>query len=153
MGTTGQVATEVESEPTGRSIRAARGATVAAAAVVGVLGWVAAHMLLGIDLVVETAGGVRDVGAASVVLAAVAAGLGGWLLLVVLERTTTRPRTVWTLVALGVLLASLTGPPAAVSGEATGVLMALHLLVGGVVVAGLRRTVRVRTADSRAELR
>jgi hypothetical protein len=122
----------------------ARGSTVIAAAVAAVLGWAVAHLLLDIDLTAETGAGgsTREVGAVDVVLAGLLVGLTAWLLLSVLERLTTRPRTVWTVLAVAVLVFSLTGPLAATTASATVALMGLHVLVGLVLIVGFRGSVR-----------
>lgn len=121
-----------------------RGSTVIAAATAAVLGWAVAHLLLDVDLTAETgsAGSTREVGAVDVVLAGLLVGLAAWLLLSVLERLTTRARTVWTVLAVAVLVFSLTGPLAATTASATVALMGLHVLVGLVLIVGFRGSVR-----------
>ena len=127
--------------------RARRRGLVAAGAVAAALGgWLVAVPLLGIDLAVQpaagtTPSGTQTVGVGAVLAASLTAALLGWALLAVLERWTTRARTTWTVVAAVVLVLSLAGPvigarttPAAVA------LVALHLVVGSVLILGLPRT-------------
>lgn len=125
-------------------VRLARAATVLAAAVTAAAGWAIAGPLAGVTLAVRltAAGPVQRVGLTAVLTASLLAGLAGWALLAVLERRAGGARTAWTVIALTTLAVSLAGPLAARSAAAAGVLAGLHLLVGGVLVAGLRRTAR-----------
>ena len=64
-------------------------------------------------------------------------------MLALLERFATRARAVWTAVAAGTLLLSmLVGPTAGVTTAAKAGLAALHLVVGAVVIGGMRRSAR-----------
>lgn len=126
----------------GRAV-AALGAAVAA----GLLVWVAATALGGLPLEVPGAG--QSVGPGSVTAAALLGGAAAWLLLALLCR---RPggRARWTRVGILVLVLSLIGP--VVSGAAGGVLLVLegmHLLVGTVLILGLRRSAVPRSAAGR----
>lgn len=120
--------------------------TLAAAALAGLLVWALA-VPVG-DLSLDLADG-RTVGPGAVVLAAAAGGAAAWLLLALLARTR-RGLARWTVIAVVVLLLSL-GPPA-LAGAAGGVLWVLelmHLLVGGVLILGLRRSAVPRAAGGR----
>ncbi|WP_431914690.1 DUF6069 family protein [Nonomuraea jabiensis] len=111
------------------------GAPAAALAV-----WALAVPLAGAALTVRTGGGTQTIGPVSVIVASLAAGLAGWALLAILERRAARPGRVWTIIALVVLVLSLSGPlTSAVGLAATLVLVLLHLAVGAVLVAGLAR--------------
>lgn len=83
----------------------------------------------------------QSVSLPAVIVATALAGFAAWGLLAVLQRTVRRPATVWTWVALAVLLVSLSGP---VGGAATAggmaALTAMHLAAGAVLIPGLRRT-------------
>lgn len=115
-----------------------RWVTVLAAMAAAVLAWTVADPLLGIDLLVDGgAGPAREVGQLAVCLTALAAGLAGWALLSVLERTTSRAHTVWRVLASATLVVSLAGPLAAVTAEATVTLVVLHVVVGAILVLGL----------------
>lgn len=124
----------------------ARGLVVAGAVASALGGWLVAAPLLDIDLFVQPSGGgtqavTQTVGAGAVLAASLTAALLGWALLAVLERWTRRARTIWTVVAAVVLLLSLTGPlTGALTTPAAVALVALHLIVGAVLILGLRRT-------------
>lgn len=66
-------------------------------------------------------------------------GLAGWGFLAVLEKSTARAGRIWTIIAVAVLAFSLLGPLVAVTTAATLVLLGMHVLVGGVLIAGLVR--------------
>src|SRR5258707_113235 len=83
------------------------GATLAAAAV-----WVVAVPVLGLHLVTRFGNAdAQNVGFGLVVIASLVGSLAGLGLLVVLEKVISRAVTVWTAVAVVVLLASLSLPP------------------------------------------
>lgn len=122
----------------------ARGLVVVAAGSAALAGWLVTVPLLGVDLRVQPGGGpVQTVGAATVLVTSLTAALAAWALLALLERSTRRARTTWTVVATLVLLLSVAGPlTSAVTAAAGFALAALHLLVGAVLIPGLRRTSR-----------
>jgi hypothetical protein len=102
--------------------------------------WAVAVPLAGATLTVRTGGGTRTVGPAAVVVASLLAGLAGWALLAVLERSTARPGRIWTITALILLALSLTGPLGSATGAVAAlVLTALHLVTAAVLVPGLVR--------------
>ncbi|MGP4102922.1 DUF6069 family protein [Nonomuraea sp. KM90] len=111
------------------------GAPAAALAV-----WALAVPVAGTALTVRMGSGTPTVGPVSVVAASLLAGLASWALLAVLERFTSRPSRIWTIIALVVLALSLFGPLGiAVGIAATLGLVLLHLVVGAVLVPGLAR--------------
>lgn len=110
-------------------------AVVAAGA--AALGWAIAHEA-GIELAVKSGSGTMHVGLAAAVVVALAAGIIGSALLRVLERRTASGLQVWTIIAAVVWAVSFTGPLGALTASAGLVLAGLHLVVGGVVVLGLR---------------
>lgn len=113
-------------------------ATLATAAVGGLLVWAAAVPLGGLDHELAAAG--QHVGPASIIGAVLIGGAAAWLLLALLIRLR-RGRAWWTAVAVAVLVLSLTGPP--LSGAGGPVLVTLelmHLVVGIVLILGLRRS-------------
>jgi hypothetical protein len=100
---------------------------------------------LGIDVQEPPRGGsgpIRDLAAGNVVFASALASLAGWALLAVLERVTTRARTIWTSIAVVVAVLSLGGPltAAAVTTASRAVLAALHVVVAAVLIPLLART-------------
>jgi hypothetical protein len=83
-------------------------------------------------------GAVQEVGPGSVVGASLAAGLAAWASLALLERLTARPRRNWTVLAVAVLVLSLTGPLGSGIGMGTTVALAcMHLVAAAVLVPGL----------------
>jgi hypothetical protein len=120
-----------------RGIRAlgVAGATAAALAV-----WAIAHPLAGVDLGVRMNGSVEEVTPTPIVIVSVLAGLAGWALLAVLERSARRAKTVWTAIAAVALLLSLAGPlTSAVTTAATVALLCMHLVVGAILIGTLTR--------------
>jgi len=88
----------------------------------------------------------------SVALAASVLPLVGWLVLLGLEQLTQHARTIWLVLALVALAASL-GMPLSGSGVSDAnrvVLVLMHLLVGAIVITVLYRTSPHRTAQSLA---
>jgi Family of unknown function (DUF6069) len=127
--------------PDVRRRRASRAAGVAAAAAAAWALWVVAVPVGGVDLAVGMGGRTQPVGLGSVLVVSLAAGLVGWALLAVLERRSGSAVTVWTAVALGVLVLSLLGPVTSAVGVSAGAVLAgMHVLVAAVVVPALRRT-------------
>jgi len=100
--------------------------------------WVGATAA-GVDLAVRSGSSTRDVGLVSAVATAVVVAVAGAGLLRVLERRTPGARRVWTGVAMAVWVVSLAGPASARTVPAGLTLAALHLVVGAVVIVGLRR--------------
>ncbi|MHA6783282.1 DUF6069 family protein [Pseudonocardia saturnea] len=114
-----------------RRLLAVLGAVASAAGV-----WWITGPLAGIAVTVTTGGGPSPVGPAAVVAAALVASLAGWGLLAVLERTTRRPRAIWTRTAAVVLAVSLAGPLSSSTSGAAGTLtlVAMHLTTGTVLI-------------------
>lgn len=121
-------------------VKATAGAVGAALAV-----WVVARFALGIEIASPEFGPDRPsetVGPVHVAGTALAASVAGWGLLAALERLTARARTIWTVIATGVLAFSLGGPFGG-QGITTAnqlALLAMHLAVGGVFIPRLRAT-------------
>jgi len=119
-------------------------AVVTALAAVAALGlWAVAAVGSDTDLQALRQGDLHVIGPGAVVITATVAALAGWAVLALLERFTARARTIWTGVALAALLASLGGPLSGGVGTGSKVVLALmHLVVGAVVIVGLRQTTR-----------
>ena len=129
--------------------------TVAAAVVAAVLAWLIAVPIVGIDLVVRPGGGAaQQVGLGSVVAVSLLASLLGWGLLALLERLASRRAlTAWTVVAVVVLMLSLSGPLTAATNAAVAIALGLmHLVVGAVLIMGLRRTTVRGQNSARSEV-
>ena len=117
-----------------------RAITVAGASVAALFIWVVQGPLTGVDLIVRTGDGRTTVGPVAVVGVSLAVGLAGWAALAVLERNTARARRVWLVVAVAVLLLSFAGPlTSATSAAVVGPLLAMHAVVGTILIAGLSR--------------
>lgn len=119
-------------------------------AIVGAVGaalavWAVARFVLGIEIASPEFGPDRPsraVGAVHVAGTALVASTAGWGLLAVLERFTARARTIWTVIAAGVLVLSLGGPFGG-QGITTAnqlALLAMHVAVGAVLIPELRAT-------------
>ena len=119
-----------------------RAVIVLAAVVAAVVAWIVADPIAGAEFTVQQ--GDRDpmdIGIALVVLTALIAGLAAWGSLALLERLTARAATIWTAIAAVALGVSLLAPLTAEATAGTHVsLVLLHMIVGGVLIAGLRRT-------------
>jgi hypothetical protein len=109
-----------------------RALTVAAAVLTGTLTWTMAGPVAGVRIAVDD----QQVGVAQVAIVSLIAGLAAWVLFAVLERFTRRATSIWTAIAATILALSLTGPFSATSTAAGITLACLHLLVGGVIIAG-----------------
>jgi hypothetical protein len=111
---------------------------VLAATGVALAAWAVAGPLAGINLDVRQGGAVERVEPASVVAAALLAGLVGWALLAATERLLSGPRVAWLSSALVALGLSLVGPlVGAVDPAGKAALAGMHLIVGAVLVYGL----------------
>ncbi len=99
--------------------------------------WALTAVGAGIDLTVHQGDGIVRVDALHVTVVSLGVGLAAWFLLERLERRLVRARFVWWLSACGVLVVSLTGPLTATTTAAAAVLVALHLLVGSILLVGL----------------
>lgn len=143
MTTSPTTAPAVPSTPVQRTSRARRAATVAGAAAAGIAVWIVSVPLLGVELTATSGGSQLTVGPGAVVFAGLLAGGAGWGLLAVLERYTARPRALWTIVAVAVLVLSLIGPLAQATTVAAGAtLAAMHIAVGTTIVVSLAGTAR-----------
>jgi hypothetical protein len=115
-------------------------AVVGVAAVAALLDWVILVPAAGLTLTARQ-GGVQHIGAPAVVISTIVVTFAGWALLAILERRTPRARDIWTVVATIVCITSLGSP--LTNGIGTGAklgLASLHLVVGVIVILGLRRT-------------
>lgn len=117
-------------------------AVVVATVVAALAGWLAWAQAGGVDLTVRSAGDVHGVGAGSAAVTAVVVSGAAVALLRLFEARLQRALRTWTVVACGVLALSMLGPLGATTATAGLGLASLHLLVGAVVVLGLRRVHR-----------
>jgi len=129
-----------------------RQAAVAATAVTAAVSWAVVTQGAGVRLGVQfPQAHPSTVGLASTVGAATLAAVAGWLLLAVVESRFERPRRVWVLTAAAVTVASLALPLLFAVGAAAIVgLVAIHLAVAAVALAGLASTVAARRVPASA---
>jgi hypothetical protein len=99
--------------------------------------WGIAESLLGIDLVVRLGEDRQHIDSLAVTLTALGVGFVAWAALTLLERWSAHGRAIWRALAALVLLVSLTGPLSAVTTSAMTVLLLMHLVVGGILLAWL----------------
>lgn len=129
-------------------VKATAGAVAAALAV-----WAVARFLFGIDIASPEFRPDRPskaIGAVHVAGTTLVASAAGWGLLAALERVTARARTIWTVIATGVLVFSLGGPFGG-QGITTAnqvALLTMHLAVGAVLIPELRATSNPTTTNT-----
>jgi hypothetical protein len=120
-------------------VRVRRGLIVAGATGAALVVWALVNPIGGIDVAVHSGGSVRHIGATAVAVTGMLAGLAGWGLLAVFERTMKRPHRAWTVIATVVFVLSLAGPLGAIGTGATLGLMCMHLAVAAVLIPSLAR--------------
>lgn len=133
--------------------RSERLVTVVAAVVAALAGWLLIESIGGVDLHAPAFNGrsAQDIGAGATVFASLVASLAAWALLAVLERYSSRPRRIWTSLAMTGLVLSLGGPMSG-SGIDTanrGLLALLHLIVAAVLIPLLYQTAAVGDSKER----
>ena len=133
------IATTATSAPT---TKARRMTAVAAGVVAALAVWSLVHLVAGIDLAVGNSANKQAIGPASITVTSIAAGLAGWALLACLERFSKRPRRIWTITAVIVLLISLLGPLGGIDASSKLGLASLHLVVGATLIVTMSRTAR-----------
>jgi hypothetical protein len=123
-----------------------RGLSVGGGVFAAVAVWVLAVPLLGLHLIVRFGNGTpQTVEVDFVVGASLIASLMAWGLLAMLERRTSRARTIWSVVAITVLLVSFSLPLSAGTTASTkAVLTMMHVAVAAVLIPGLRAGLRLR---------
>lgn len=120
-----------------------RAATAGAAVLAAVAVWVVAVPVLGQEPAVESWSGdaPMSVPVPMVIVMSLVAALAAWALLAILEKLTSRARTLWIAIASVVLLASLVMPlTAAVDAGSAVALAGMHVAVGAVLIPLLPRS-------------
>jgi Family of unknown function (DUF6069) len=112
-------------------------ATVVLAPAAALAAW-ACIRVAGIDLVVSSGDG--TVGAADVVVAALAASLAAWVVVPQLEWRTRRPWLWWPALGSTALAVSTIGPSWPAEGAGSAALVALHFVTAVVVITGFATT-------------
>lgn len=144
------MSTSTQVQPVEAGVRRRRRITAVLAAVLGaVVMWALARYAFGVDLRSPAMGSQASyqINVGIVIALSAVASLAGWALLAVLERVTSRPRTIWTVVAVVVFLISLGGPQSGtgISTENRLMLTLIHLVVAAVLIPTLARTSADRT--------
>jgi hypothetical protein len=132
--------------PTTARISRARALSVGGAVAAAVAVWVVAVPLLGLHLIIRFGNGSPEtVGIDFVIGASLIGSLLGWGLLALLETRTTRARRIWTVLAIAVLLVSLSLPlSAGVTAPTKAALALMHMAVAAVLIPTLRRSSATR---------
>lgn len=128
--------------PTPARISQARALSVGGAVTAAVAVWVVAVPLLSLHLIVRFGtGSPETVGVDFVIGASLIGSLLGWGFLALLERRTARARRIWTVLAIAVLLVSLSLPlSAGVTATTKAALALMHMAVAAVLIPTLRRS-------------
>jgi Family of unknown function (DUF6069) len=126
--------------PTTARISRARALGVVGAVAAAVAVWVVAVPLLGLHLIIRFGtGSAQTIGVDFVIGASLIGSLLGWGLLALLETRTTHARRIWTVLAIAVLLVSLSLPlSAGVTASTKAALALMHLAIAAVLIPTLR---------------
>jgi hypothetical protein len=117
--------------------RAGRVVTIAIAATATGLAWLLGR-LAHVDYIVDTPIGTRTISLGLTVVATVAAGLAGWVVIALLERYTSSPRRLWIALTLVVLVASIVPVFRTTASLGTQyMLTALHCVAAAVLIPAL----------------
>jgi uncharacterized protein DUF6069 len=119
--------------------RAGRVVAIGIAAAATALAWLLGR-LAQVDYIAETPAGTRQITLALTVVATVAAGLAGWIVIAVLERYTASPRAVWIALTLAVLVLSIVPVFGTTASLGTQLMLsALHCVAAAVLIPALSR--------------
>jgi hypothetical protein len=108
--------------------------------IAAVVVFVVAGLVMSGPLEAKAGGGdAQQISLVLVIVQSLVAGLAGWGLLVLLERFTAHGRRIWTIIAAVILVVSLAGPAGGTTTGSVITLILLHLVVGAILIVGLRR--------------
>jgi hypothetical protein len=128
---------------TGQQIREM---AIVAAIVVNVIILVVGRLATGEFPVAKDGEGERTVGFGQVILMTGVSGLIAWGLLAVLERATSRAKTIWTVIAVTAFLLSIVGPlDGGVDTASKIALVLMHVGAAATIIPLMRRTVATRS--------
>jgi hypothetical protein len=117
--------------------RAGRAIAIAIAATATGLAWLLGR-LAHVDYIVDTPIGTRTITLALTIVATVAAGLAGWVVIALLERHASSPRGIWIALALVVLVLSIVPVFRTTANLGTQLtLTALHCVAAAVLIPAL----------------
>jgi uncharacterized protein DUF6069 len=120
---------------------------IIAGATASVLVYSTAATVFGDDLLIKQGSTTQAIGPVAVTATALIAGLAGWGLLALLERTSQRPARLWTIISAIVLAVSLAGPLGSGADLTSKLaLTGMHLLVGLILIPNLARNARYKKA-------
>ncbi len=117
---------------------------VLGASVTAIVAWALWTQAVGVDLAVRSGDQTQQVGFAMVLVTAAVVSLAGVALARVLQRSSDRGLRWWTIIAAATWAVSLLGPLGALTATAGVALASLHLLVGAIVLFGVRAPRRAR---------
>jgi Family of unknown function (DUF6069) len=126
------------------AVRVLTGVVGAAAALVI---WVIAVPVFDVELTTTNPQGQTiEIGPVPIIVLSTIPALLGWALIALLERfTPSRAKTMWTVIAVAALLISFV-PLTQMSAAAAVSLGLMHLVVGGVIIVGMRSTSKAASA-------
>ena len=135
------VTSPLATAPATATVARTRALGVVGATLAAVVVWTLAVPILGVHLITRFGNAdAQDVGIGLVITGSLIGSLAGLGLLVVLERISSRAMAIWTVVAIGVLVVSLSLPLVAGTTTPTKATLALmHVAVAIVLIATLRR--------------
>ena len=117
--------------------RGGRVVAITIAATATGLAWLLGRMAH-VDYIVDTPIGTREITLALTIVAAVAAGIAGWVVIALLERYTSSPRGVWIALALVVLVVSIVPIFWTTANLGTQLMLtALHCVAAAVLIPAL----------------
>jgi uncharacterized membrane protein YecN with MAPEG domain len=117
--------------------RAGRVVVIAIAATATGLAWLLGR-LAHVDYIADTPVGTREITLALTIVATVAAGLAGWIVIALLERYTSSPRRVWIALTLVVLVLSIVPVFWTTANLGTQLMLtALHCVAAAVLIPAL----------------
>lgn len=144
----------IPGDPSPQTRRSRRLVAVLGSAAAALVAWLIIDPVAGAELRAPSFDGAAgmEIGAGSVIVVALVATTIAWGLLALLERTVSRPRTVWTAIAVVGAALSLTGPFAGEGAETSRrlLLALMHVVVAGVAIPLLRRTARDTPREDRS---
>lgn len=110
----------------------------AAALTISLILWALAVPIGGLELVASMGGTQpQPVGPLQITIAVLAAVVGASIVSALVGRFARRARRVWLGISIGVGILSLAGPLLSAPGASMFVLVILHVVVGGILIAGL----------------
>ncbi|WP_405059776.1 DUF6069 family protein [Kribbella sp. NBC_01505] len=128
-------------QPAKRRTDRSRLLVVGATTIAAASWWAILVPVAGLTLDARQGGVLQHVGAPAIVISTALLAFAGWALLAILERNTRGARKAWTIVAVVACLMSLGSPLTGGIGIGAKLgLASFHLLVGAIVLLGLRRT-------------